>query len=143
MSGRPEYGSTRLIRVVVVDDNPLVRCILLAQLNEHPELEVVGTAVDGHDGLRVVGEMQPDVVLTDLEMPEMNGAEFVREQMQRQPTPILVVSGLDPESPLVAEALGWGALEMIRKPQRAADVVHQRIQLTESIVRAGRQATSS
>ena len=67
-----------MIRVLVVDDHPIVRAGIAALVAAADDLEVVGEAVDGVDGVRLAIETSPDVVLMDLRMPVMNGYEAVR-----------------------------------------------------------------
>lgn len=131
-----QHSPAPVIRIVVVDDSKFLRTILVVLLEDHPGLEVVGTAENGREALQVVQEMQPDVVITDLEMPEMDGVEFIREQMTRKPTPILVLSSLSRDSQLATDALLSGAFEMIRKPQKASEALAHRSQLEESVLRA-------
>lgn len=126
------------VRIVVVDDSQFLLTVLVAMLEAHPHLTVVGTAINGLHALQVVAELQPDVVITDLEMPEMDGAEFIRQQMLRKPTPIVVLSSLSQDSELVHAAMRGGALEMIRKPQKASEALEHRGLLEQSVLRAAR-----
>ena len=67
------------IRVLVVDDSVVIRKLVSDLLAEDPDIEVVGTAVNGRAGVQKVALLKPDLVTMDIEMPEMNGIEAVRE----------------------------------------------------------------
>ena len=79
-------------RVLVVDDSAYVRKVVTQIISRSPFLEVVATARDGRDALEKVEEYKPDVITCDLIMPEMDGVEFVREQMKRRRIPIIIMS---------------------------------------------------
>ncbi len=81
-----------IVRVVVIDDSAYVRKVFKQILLRSPFIEVVATARDGAEGLEIVREFKPDVVTCDLNMPTMDGVEFVRQQMARQPLPIIISS---------------------------------------------------
>ena len=84
-----------MIRVAVVDDHQIVRDGLVALLGALDGIEVVGTAADGQDAVHVVGEVQPDVVVMDIQMPHVSGLDLI-EAMQSEadlkPIPVLAVT---------------------------------------------------
>ena len=80
------------IRVLVVDDSALMRKLIPMILERDPDIEVVGTAMDGAFALRKIAELQPDVVTLDLEMPRMDGIETLRMIMRSAPLPVIVFS---------------------------------------------------
>ncbi len=85
-----------------------------------PIIEVVGTAKNGKDALELVPKLNPDVICTDLHMPEMNGLEFTREVMMRHPRPILVISASVHEGEdahHIFQLLEAGAIDMFPKPR--------------------------
>jgi two-component system chemotaxis response regulator CheB len=110
----------RVLRVLVVDDSAYVRKVLKQILMRSPFIEVVGTAHDGAEALELVEQLSPDVITTDLMMPELNGVEFVRAQMARRPLPILVVSIASESGELALAALEAGAIDVVRKPTALA-----------------------
>ncbi len=71
----------QVVRVLVVDDSAYVRKVVKQMLSRSPFIEVVGIARDGKEALELVEQLNPDVVTTDLIMPNMDGLEFLREQM--------------------------------------------------------------
>lgn len=114
----PEISKTEApIRIVIIDDQAAIRQALSAMLEAEPDLQVVGRAGDGEEGLKVVFQVQPDLILLDLEMPRMDGFAFLRLLMAKRPTPVVVVSShASRES--VFKALELGALEFVAKPVR-------------------------
>lgn len=110
---------TRPVRVLVVDDSAYVRKIVTGMLT-HGGLEVVGTARDGEEALRLVEELRPDVVTCDLIMPAVDGVSFIRQQMAKQPLPIIVVSIAAEASETVLAALDAGAIDFVQKPTALA-----------------------
>lgn len=107
------------IKVLIVEDSPIVTTILKRLLDSSPEIIVVGTARTGVDGLEMIPKVQPDVVCTDLYMPQMNGLEFTREVMSRFPRPILVISAAvqDEDKENVFSLLEAGAVDIFPKPR--------------------------
>jgi two-component system, chemotaxis family, protein-glutamate methylesterase/glutaminase len=109
-----------IIRVLVVDDSAYVRKVIRQMLSRSPFIDVVGAARDGKEGLAMAAELQPDVITCDLIMPELDGVGFIREQMQRRPVPIVVVSVASESGELVLSALDAGAVDFVQKPTALA-----------------------
>jgi DNA-binding NarL/FixJ family response regulator len=106
---------TRRIRVLIVDDDALVRSGLLMMLGGQPDLEVVGQAVDGRDGVAAAREHRPDVVLMDIRMPRMNGLEATEHlQSWDDPPKVIVLTTFDADD-YVVRALGAGASGFLLK----------------------------
>jgi two-component system, chemotaxis family, protein-glutamate methylesterase/glutaminase len=103
------------VKVLVVDDSAYNRRTIIRMLEEMEGIEVIAYACDGEEGLRKVIDLKPDLITLDLEMPRMDGFTFLRIVMQKQPTPILVVSARS-ESASVFKALELGAVEFVAKP---------------------------
>ena len=111
-----------MIRVLLVDDSPLVLHVLQSLLSRSPEIQVVGTAANGKQALDLVPALNPDVICTDLHMPVMDGLEFTRAVMDRYPRPILVVSvSVEADSPNVFKLLEAGAVDVFPKPSAIQD----------------------
>jgi two-component system, chemotaxis family, protein-glutamate methylesterase/glutaminase len=109
------------VRVLVVDDSALMRKLIPIILERDPEIEVVGTAMDGAFALRKIAELRPDVVTLDLEMPRMDGLETLRSIMRSAPLPIIVFSTHSKEGAYSTfKALALGAIDFVGKPQNAA-----------------------
>lgn len=107
-----------LIKVLVVEDSPVVREFLVHILGSDPGIRVVGTAHDGEEALEAIARKRPDVVTMDVHMPKMNGLDATRRIMETCPTPIVVVSGsTDPAVVATTfEAMEAGALAVLRRP---------------------------
>src|SRR5688572_22663437 len=97
-----------VVRVLVVDDSAFARKVIREMLSRSPYMDVVGTARDGIEALELVKQLKPDVVTCDLMMPRMGGDAFVREQMQRTPVPILIVSIAEQDAEHALAALEAG-----------------------------------
>ncbi|MGB7845451.1 MAG: chemotaxis response regulator protein-glutamate methylesterase [Candidatus Acidiferrum sp.] len=109
------------VRVLVVDDSALMRKLIPLILERDPEIEVVGTAMDGAFALRKIAELRPDVVTLDLEMPRMDGIETLRTIMRTAPLPVIVFSTHSKEGAYSTfKALALGAIDFVAKPQDAA-----------------------
>lgn len=106
----------RPIRVLVVDDSAFVRRALVRMLDASPDIEVVGTAVDGEDGIAKVKELQPDVVTLDIKMPRLGGLEALKQIMDQNPLPVLLLSSLTTEAADVTlRGLELGAMDFVDK----------------------------
>ena len=90
------------LRLLVVDDHPVVRMGLVAMLSEHPDFEVVGEAADGAEAVLLAARLTPDVVLMDLRMPVMDGAEATAKMLASPPAPaVLVLTTYDTDADIV------------------------------------------
>ncbi|NEP16278.1 MAG: response regulator, partial [Leptolyngbya sp. SIO4C1] len=78
------------IRVLLVEDSPIAQIILKRILETCPQIEVVGTASTGLEALAMIPEVEPEVICTDLHMPQMDGLALTMEVMDRYPRPILI-----------------------------------------------------
>jgi len=105
------------VRVLVVDDSALVREILSSGLNMDPQIEVVGTAQDPYVARDKIVQLKPDVLTLDVEMPRMDGVDFLRRLMPQHPLPVLMVSALTQRGKQITfEALEAGAVDFVTKP---------------------------
>lgn len=106
------------IRVLIVDDSALVRDILSVGLSRDPDIEVVGTAADPFEAGEKIPQLKPDVMTLDVEMPRMNGLEFLRRLMPQYPLPVIMVSALTEKGKqLTLDALALGAVDFVAKPK--------------------------
>lgn len=103
----------RKIRVLVVEDSIMFRELLVSSINKDPALTVVGTAGDPFEARDKIIECRPDVMTLDIEMPRMDGIEFLRKLMPQYPIPVIMVSSL---SDKVFDALQAGAVDFVVKP---------------------------
>lgn len=107
-----------MIRVLVAEDSPTVRALLVAILQDDPEVEVVGQARDGREAIRLAVELRPDLITMDVNMPLLDGLEATKEIMVLAPAPILIVSSrVNPsEIDLSLSAVRAGALMVVQTP---------------------------
>ena len=99
------------IRVLVVNDSTFMRMAIKAIFKDDPQIEVIGLAKDGKEGVEKAFQLKPDVVAMDLEMPVMSGFEAIEKIMEEHPLPIIVVSSMD--IPVIIKALGVGAMGFV------------------------------
>ena len=106
----------RKIRVLVVDDSAFVRKALGRMLGGAADIEVVGLAADGAQGLEMANDLRPDVITLDVKMPRLGGLETLKRLMQECPTPVLLLSSLTQEGAEVTlRGLELGALDFVDK----------------------------
>jgi two-component system chemotaxis response regulator CheB len=105
------------IKVLVVDDSALIREVLTRMLSRDGDIEVVGTATDPIDAREKIKVLNPDVVTLDIEMPNMNGLQFLEKLMRLRPTPVVMVSTLTTKGASeTLLALELGAVDFVAKP---------------------------
>lgn len=106
------------IRVLVVDDSALIRSLMRELLGSQPDIEVVGMAPDPHVARELIKQLNPDVITLDVEMPRMNGLDFLEKLMRLRPMPVVMVSSLTEQgSEVTLKALELGAVDFITKPR--------------------------
>lgn len=103
--------------MLVVDDSPTARLLLVSILRADPEIDVIGQASDGLEAIDLVKQLHPDIVTMDVQMPRLDGFAATKRIMVEVPTPILITTGLDPRALSVSlEAVRAGALAVHAKP---------------------------
>ncbi|HVY06613.1 MAG TPA: chemotaxis response regulator protein-glutamate methylesterase [Burkholderiales bacterium] len=106
------------IRAVIVDDSALVRKMLAQIINSQPDMEAVGAAPDPIAAREMIRALDPDVITLDVEMPKMDGLEFLEKLMRLRPTPVVMVSTLTEKgSETTLRALELGAVDFVAKPK--------------------------
>lgn len=106
------------IRVVVVDDSALVRSLLTEIINRQPDMQCVGAAADPLVAREMIRETNPDVITLDVEMPRMDGLEFLSRLMRLRPMPVVMVSTLTEQgADITLRALEMGAVDYVAKPR--------------------------
>ncbi|MDX6204733.1 MAG: two-component system, chemotaxis family, protein-glutamate methylesterase/glutaminase [Frankiales bacterium] len=110
------------IKVLVVDDSVVVRRLVTTALSSDPEIEVVGTASSGRLALDKIGQLNPDLVTLDIEMPDMDGLETLKELRRRHPKlPVVMFSSLTERGAAITlDALTFGANDYVCKPAKVS-----------------------
>lgn len=117
-AGFPGVGRAKKIRVLVVDDSAVMRGLLAEMINGAPDLEVVGTAPDALAAREMIKVLNPDVLTLDVQMPRMDGLEFLERLMRLRPMPVIMVSSsTEAGSETTLRALELGAVDFIGKPR--------------------------
>lgn len=106
--------ATKAVRVLVVDDSMFMREYISSALSGDPGIEIVGKAGDPFEARDKLLELKPDVMTLDINMPKMNGIEFLKKLMPQYPLPVVVISAV---SSNVFDALDAGAVDFITKPE--------------------------
>lgn len=119
----------RKIKVLVVEDSAVFREMLVRGLREDTGIEVVAEAGNPFEARDAIEQCQPDVMTLDIEMPKMNGIDFLKKLMPQYPMPVIMLSGLDGR---VFEAMAAGAVDFVHKPVNMANVnvrefIHQEL----------------
>jgi two-component system, chemotaxis family, protein-glutamate methylesterase/glutaminase len=106
------------IKVLVIDDSALIRKMLSEIIGAQPDMKVVGAAADPLIAREMIRDLQPDVLTLDVEMPKMNGLDFLERLMRLRPTPVIMVSTLTHQgSEAALRALELGAIDFVSKPK--------------------------
>jgi two-component system chemotaxis response regulator CheB len=106
------------IKVLIVDDSALIRSVMSEIVNSQPDMEVVATAPDPLVARELIKKHNPDVLTLDVEMPKMDGLDFLEKLMRLRPMPVLMVSSLTERgSEITMRALELGAVDFVTKPK--------------------------
>ncbi|HEY1091561.1 MAG TPA: chemotaxis response regulator protein-glutamate methylesterase [Burkholderiaceae bacterium] len=104
--------------VIVVDDSALIRSILTEIINKQPDMECIGAAADPLVAREMIRNLNPDVITLDVEMPRMDGLDFLQRLMRLRPMPVVMVSTLTERgADVTLKALELGALDFVSKPK--------------------------
>lgn len=106
------------IKVLIVDDSALIRSVMSEIISSQPDMEVVGVAPDPLVARELIKQTNPDVLTLDVEMPKMDGLDFLEKLMRLRPMPVLMVSSLTERgSEITMRALELGAVDFVTKPK--------------------------
>lgn len=125
------------IQVLLIEDSAFMRIVLSDFLRGVQDIELIDTATNGKEGVEKTVRLQPDVVISDMMMPDFDGVYVVKEIMRRIPTPVLLLSGLEKSSQEVFEALENGAFDFLEKPKGNIKVVGEQL---AALIRAAAKA---
>jgi len=117
------FSKDRPMRVIVVDDSAVVRSVLAEIINAEPDMRVVALAADPYAAREAIRVHDPDVITLDVEMPVMDGLDFLEKLMRLRPTPVVMISTLTERgSEAALRALELGAIDFVAKPK--VDIIH-------------------
>ncbi|MCP4146274.1 MAG: response regulator, partial [bacterium] len=104
-------------KLLIVDDSIVIRSFLKDLFSELTDFEIIGTAANPYKARDIMRKSWPDVITLDIEMPRMNGIDFLKKIMRSRPTPVVMVSSLTKKrAPITLEALELGAIDYFSKP---------------------------
>ncbi len=106
------------IKILLIDDSGFMRIMLSDRLRQEEGIEIVATASNGLDGVEKVRKFKPNVIITDMVMPQYDGLYVVQEVMKESPVPIILVSSLERGDPKIFDALKEGAFDFVDKPKK-------------------------
>ncbi|WP_145542205.1 protein-glutamate methylesterase/protein-glutamine glutaminase [Yersinia alsatica] len=130
------------IRVLCVDDSALIRSIMSDIVNQQPDMEMVATAPDPIIARDLIKRFNPDVLTLDVEMPRMDGLDFLERLMRLRPMPVIMVSSLTGKgSEITLSALEMGAVDFVTKPQMGlkdgmmqyAEIIAEKIRMASKV----------
>jgi two-component system, chemotaxis family, protein-glutamate methylesterase/glutaminase len=130
------------IRVLVIDDSALIRSLLTEIINSQSDMEVVGAAPDPLIARDMIKQLNPDVLTLDVEMPKMDGLDFLEKLMRLRPMPVVMVSTLTERgSEITMRALELGAIDFVTKPKMSiSDGMREYTDIIADKIRAASQA---
>lgn len=130
------------IKVLVIDDSALIRSLLTEIINSQTDMEVIGVAPDPIIAREMIKALNPDVLTLDVEMPKMDGLDFLEKLMRLRPTPVVMVSTLTEKgNEITMRALELGAIDFVTKPKMAiTQGMHEYTDTIADKIRAAAQA---
>ena len=134
--------NTDKISVLVCDDSALMRNLISRMIETEPDLTVAGKAMNGEFALAKIDKLKPDVIVLDLEMPQMNGIAFLNERKKRKiETPVIILSSIARKgAEITMKALSLGASDFILKPSSGSNDIQQvQTELTTTIRAYGKK----
>jgi len=132
---------TPRIRVLIVDDSRMIRDVLTDILSEYDDIEVAGAAADAFEARDMIRDLKPDVLTLDIEMPKMNGLEFLDRLMRAKPMPVVMISAATERgSEVTFRALELGAVDFVTKPKLNEQTPEDYGQMIADKIRAAKSA---
>ncbi|MEJ2039554.1 MAG: response regulator, partial [Desulfosarcinaceae bacterium] len=133
-SADAEEAQADKLRVLIVDDSAIMSKILMSMLCADPSLEVVGCAKNGEEALRMMKQLEPDLITMDVNMPVMDGSTALKHIMIESPSPVLIMSNLGPSSyATILTFLNLGAVDFMSKPVKHKNIVLQQQRMVDRV----------
>jgi two-component system chemotaxis response regulator CheB len=130
----PEEAADDRLRVLIVDDSPMMRKILSSMLTASSRVKVVGMASNGEEAISLIDELSPDLVTLDVNMPVMDGTSTLKHIMIKKPCPVVITSNPgDGSSKAIFNFLELGAVDFMSKPTKNQDILIQQQRIIERI----------
>jgi two-component system chemotaxis response regulator CheB len=127
------------IKVLIVDDSPIMSKILTSMLVADATIEVIGTAKNGEEALKMMKSLSPDLITLDVNMPVMDGSTALKHIMISSPCPVIIMSNLLPSSyDTLLSFLNLGAVDFMSKPVKSSNIVVQQQRIVERIHKAAK-----
>ena len=129
------------VKVLIVDDSPVIRMTMSELLASDPEIQVLGAAADPYQAVALMRQQAPDVITLDVEMPKMDGLTFLQKIMGQHPIPVIICSSHTTlGSDLTVKALDYGAVDIITKPRIGTEafLAESRILICDAVKAAAR-----
>ena len=122
------------LRILIVDDSPIMAKILTSMLAADPAIDVVGTAKNGEEALEKMKSLSPDLITMDVNMPVMGGSTALMHIMIGSPCPVLIMSNLGPSSySTLLSFLNLGAVDFMSKPVKSSNIVEQQQRMVDRV----------
>jgi len=128
--------NTQSIKVLIVDDSPVVTQMVSKIIAFDPELEIMDSATDPYEAVKLMKAQSPDVILLDIEMPKMDGLTFLKRIMSQHPMPVVIFSSVvESGSKNMLDALRYGAVSVLQKPKQLSGKAldNMKIQFCETL----------
>ena len=130
-----------MIKVLIVDDSRMIREVLTDILKDQGDIQVVGAAADAFEARDMIRDLNPDVITLDVEMPRMNGLEFLDKLMRAKPIPVVMISSFTERgSEVTFRALEMGAVDFVTKPKLTEQTPDDYGQMIADKIRAAKSA---
>ncbi len=129
-----EVVEAQKLRVLIVDDSPIMAKILNSMLEADPFIDVVGSAKNGEVALTMMEELSPDLITMDVNMPVMDGSTALKHIMIKSPCPVLIMSNLSPASySTILTFLNLGAVDFMSKPVKNRNIIRQQQRMVDRV----------
>jgi two-component system chemotaxis response regulator CheB len=135
----PTLFEPEKIKVLIVDDSPIMSKILTSMLAADGTIEVIGTAKNGEEALKMMKSLTPDLITMDVNMPVMDGSTALKHIMIGSPCPVIIMSNLAPSSyDTLLSFLNLGAVDFMSKPVKSSNIVVQQQKIVDRIHQAAK-----